>query len=321
MRGIVQIFSRVLLASAIIATLVITTGCEELLDEALQKDITVEEEIFSDQTATAEEESVEVTSGVQLGAAGKLAKSADGSHVIPMSVEEAALFSWILSEGGGALRGQVENRDGNPAVFKVYIGASEVIASAVEIGSIEVGANQSSQFSFQGALLENFFKAQFEAGAGTFYLILYGESDSVNLWISNLEFVLQPGAVIRTTVGPSSEYAEYADTIDDITDLSLAGSIRNNGASPVALLLRIGPEAPTPAFEAFSVGTTIAAGSTFDLNDWHTLFDAETLADMGDAISYLATGAVVAELFFTSETGVNVTVISVVLLGTVSVGL
>lgn len=321
MKAVIQIAGRVCAALAMVMVIMLATGCEELLDEALQKEIAVEQEIFNDETATADVENVEVSPSVQLGAAGKLGKTMDGSHAIAVTVEDVALFSWIMGEGGGSLQGAVQNNDSYPAVFKVYIGVSSDIGSSVEIGSITVAAGQSTNFSFQGTALESYFQSHFSAGTEGFYVILYGESDSVNLWISNLEFVLQPGAVIRTGIGPSSDYSEYADTIEDITDISLSGSIRNNGVSPVTLLFRAVPETPSTEFTGFSVSTDIAAGTTFNLSDWHTLFDAATLAEMGDAIEYLASGAIVAELFFTSETAVNVTVVSVVLMGSVSVGL
>ena len=69
------------------------------------------------------------------------------------------------------------------------------------------------------------------------------------------------------------------------------------------------------------MGTSIAAGQTFNLDEWSTLFDEAMLASLEEAIAYLATGSIKAELFLTSSTAINAQIVSIMLHGSVSVGL
>ena len=229
------------LTGVAMALMLLGTGCEELLNEALNKEFTVEETLFPAESATADEATVDVAQGLQLSGGEGVGKAAAGL-VVEVQPAQAALLAWVMSEGGGVIQGSLENRDANPVVFKLSLGSSNNWTEAELVGSVNLGGGESRDFSFSGTALESFFASHFAAGLETLYLFLSAEeSSTVNLWISHLQAVLQPAFYMQQSIGPLADFADYADSIGDITDLGLSGSITNNGASNLELLVRIRP--------------------------------------------------------------------------------
>ena len=222
-----------ILAALAMILILVGTGCEELLDEALNKNITVEEELFPSDLAMGDVETVNVAQELALGGGQGLSKSAAGL-MLEVHPVQAALLAWVMSEGGGSIQGTLENRDGSPVVFGLSLSHTNNVAEAVLVGSVNLAGGESRNFSFQGNDLETFFDDHFAAGLETLYIYLSAtESSTINLWISNLVAVLQPAFYMQRSIGPLADFADYIDSIGDITDLGLSGSIVNNGASPL----------------------------------------------------------------------------------------
>ncbi|MCK5148446.1 hypothetical protein KAR48_16940 [bacterium] len=329
MKTFTKTFLHILSIFSLAGILIFSTGCEQLLNEALQKDIVVQETLFEDDTATAEEEIVQVgANNIQLGSTAKIAK-ASAFHILPFtpsSAADAALLAWVISEGGGKIRGEINNLDAASVVFKVYVGTSSDINDATLIGSVNVAGNQTKSFIFNGTELESYFDNLHDNGWNAVNIFLSAEeSSSPHLIVNTLEFVFNPAGYMSRVIAASSEYSGYADSIGDISDYSLSGEIRNKGTSELKILIRIKPSTATSLFSSFEVAITLSAGQTFNLADWASMFTTAQLAAINSqfagALEYLATGNVLAELFLMSNNPLNAEIVSIAMSGTVSVGL
>ena len=314
---------------AVILTIMVfsfITGCEEMLQEALKKEIDVNEELFdSQEQEKTEDETVDVGNAISLGGSSQAVGKTYSGPVSRREVqpEEAALFAWVLSKGGGELRGTVVNRDAASVLFKVRIGSDEVFENAVEVGSLTLAGNQTQQFVFSGAEFEEFFDAFFENNSETVHVFFTAdESSSINLMVNLVHFRLQPSHVLERIVEQNADYAEYADHIEEIKDINLTGTISNNSSNPMHFLLRLSPTEASN-WESIKLAHTINANENFNLNDWRELMEGSgvSLDDLEAAIRHLATGSIKAELFFTVESELRLNIVSVTLSCKVKVGI
>ena len=302
--------------------LMLYTGCEELLDEALTKDIAVEETLIESQTAETTDETVPITASQTLSKAAGAVNKSSGSEMIPILPADPSLFAWVLSEGGGSIQGTVTNNLATLAIFKVALGHTDVIASATIVGTVNLSGSASSDFVFEGVDLENFFKMHFDSYMTTVYVFLIADgSPPLSLTITNLNFQLQPSYDSSLTVDSNAEYADFADQIEEITNIDVSGTIKNLALTTMTVLIRLTPDDSEADWDGMTIAVTIAASDIFNLANWFSLLGAAELAELNSAIQYLSTGAILAELFLTTPTDLLVEITSVVLNADVTVNL
>jgi len=296
-------------------------GCEQILDEALKKQVSVEEPLFDSEThENANDQKVAVTDNFSLGSSNSsLAKMTN--HAFNITPDNNALFNWVCSEGGGALQGALENRDANPVTFNVHVSGVNDFATASLIGSVNLAGNQSREFTINGSAFETFFANAFQSGMTNFFLFLSASgSSTVNILVDEMGFALQPSYALARIVGPVSSLTRYIDSIGDISNISLQGSIKNLSPGVMKLLLRVAPVSPG-TWKGMQLKASINPGESLDLENWSGLLTEAELQELESALRYLGTNSMKAELLMTTAADMKVEIISIVLSGSVSVAL
>jgi len=302
--------------------LFIFSGCEQILDEALNKNLTVEEPLFQSETASESDQTTyEVTTGFVINASGTALAKPDyhGFAVVPTNM---ALFAWVCSEEDGFLRGTVTNNASDPVALNIRFGHTDDFASATLVASVSVSGTETRNFQVNGSAFESCFDDHFQGGYTELFIFIDAAgSGTIDMVLNKLEFVLQPSAYLSRTVGPVSGLEDYVDNIVDVSGVAFSGTINNLGSSEVYLLLRLIPLSSDSEWDGAQVEIVIEANDSFDLSDLSSLLSDEDMARIGDAIEYLSGASVLAELFCTGSGGVNVEVVSIVLEGSVNVTL
>ncbi len=303
-------------------------GCDKLLEEALTQDLTIEEALYDSGTFTAEGQIIPIVNNTQL-AKGSLLKSM--CHMVaPVDIPDSDLFLTIISYGGGTITGTVKNNKNSSAVFGIYFGNSGGLGNPSEqatfIGTLNIDGletltigglddfNQSAEDVISNMV--SFFSAN--PGISTLYVYLTGEPDPVDLTIQILQFVLDPSFHVEHVIETNEEYVQYANQIEDVSDINITGFVRNNGAGSITVVLSV-----SNGGGAWDHSYTIEAGATMQFAD---RFDqlTETELELLEEIMryYVDPGeAIQVDLYILCEQHINVTLNSVVFSGTITVTL
>ncbi|MBN2415787.1 hypothetical protein JXO52_08085 [bacterium] len=308
-----------LFAFVMLCTFFIGTGCEQILDEALQQQIPVEEELFSSQS---HEETdglrIPVTGDYRLRGPGAASFSKPGASAFLVVPSDAPLFAWVCSEAGGALQGRLVNNGEDAVELTVSLGLDDDAEGAMVIGSVTAAGQETNQFSIDGSAFEAFFDGLFADRIQEFYLFLAAEGNgSIDLTVQTLEFVLQPAQVIRREIGPLSDVGG-ASGIELTGDVSLSGTIHNRSGGTLQMLLVLAPATPAASWDGMEIACEIPAGGSVDLSQWTGLVTGDQLDALEEMLVYLGTGTIAAELYTTAAAGLRYEIVSILVSGSVS---
>ena len=293
---------------------ILSTGCDQLLEQVTTFDVSVEETIFDGESASGSGSVLEIANQTLLtGSAGMMAKvsSFSMSVVIPA---DAVLFSVLHGQTLLKIQGTVENLDANPVVFGVYLGLTDGLSDPVQEGVLlltqTLGAYETVQIDMVLTNLEDFID-RFQQ-SGTIYVYMTGtESSSVNIFVHNLVFSVPASTRLSMTLTPDA-YEEYLDQVEDISTMEITGSAVNHGAHPVDFMLSISSSGLSWQ-EIYSFEET--NGGIFLFADWYSTFVENELEHLRCIIEQFIDGGepVLVELFIWSEGEINLEIISMVL--------
>jgi len=314
--------------------LIVLVGCEQLLEEALTRDISFEEPLFDSETATGGENTIPIVTNQQLTKGSTCLPKTLGFVVISVTPPDVALFSVVASSGKADITGTLVNNDTNPVVFKIYFGHSGVLVDpqteAAFIASVNLAGSETKilggfeDFDESRESITSNLGAFFSAHPGltTIYVYLMGEgSQSVNIAVESLAFVLRPSYHVQRTLQPSEEYTQYVDQIQEVTEIQLSGSATNNGVGSATLSLFVTPVSGSASWEGKVAEVTINPGETVLFENWSGLLTDEELERLEGCIEHLVDPgeAIRGDLFLMSDSDLNVEIVSLVLEGTITV--
>ncbi|OVE79352.1 hypothetical protein BVY01_02785 [bacterium I07] len=331
---------------SLVAVLILAPGCEELLNEALTKDIVVEDTVIEEQTITATEEVLPLVQSPQ-----KLSKSdgvqqqrlqLDAEHHFTTSHTVPDLFTWVLWAGGGQLHMEFENTF--PGIANVHAYLEHLIAPFTTTtvnnydlpfsGSETAGdpANTIYEYFENSSGYSSHFTDFVNTGVDAFDVVLATSGDLADpldprgLYANTVEFLVQASQKISRTIPQNDDLAAYADKVEDISEIELSGQIQNNGTADVIMRFMLLPGAPVAHdFTGVVLQTTLAPGGSFDFAAWKTYYteaeQAQVLGAFADAVSFLGVGPIVSKMYFTSSADLNVYIPPILLSSTATVAL
>ncbi len=306
--------------------LIFFVGCDQLLEEALTQNVLIEENLYESNAYTAEGQIIPITSDMQLAKDSFLKTMCHG--VEPVYIPDSDLLLTVVSMGGAKITGMVRNNKNNPVVFGLYFsptgGLGNPSEQATFIGTVDI--NGLETLTIQGlddfnqsrnTVIENmvsFFTSN--PGIRTVYVYLTGEPDPVDLTIQHLQFVLNPSFHITKTIDVNAQYTQYVDQIEDVSDVVITGSVKNNGSGSVTIILTI-----KNGGGVWQTTSMIESGEILQLADPFDQLTEEDFEIMENIVRcYIDPGeAIQADLYIMGEEDINITLNSVVFSGTITV--
>lgn len=303
-----------------LCTFFIGTGCEQILDEALQQKISVEEEMFSSQDKeTTAEQHLPVISDYRITGSAAAARAKPGDSAFLIVPSDAGLFAWVCSEGGGRIQGNMINNSSDPVEVTISLGWNAAASGGTEVGSVTVPGNSRQQIDIAGSEFETFFDGLFAERSSEFYLFLAAKGNgTIDVTVQTLEFVLQPSHVIRREIGPISELNSSSTLIENISDISFSGTVYNRSSATMQMLLVLRPATPTAAWDGTEISFEVPAGGSVDMSQWSQLLSNEEMEELKAMLRYAGSGTVSGELFMTASNGLHFEIVSILLSGSVS---
>lgn len=230
--------------------LLLTTNCEEMINEAFSKDITYEEKIIDEQevNTSGQTNTYEITNN------SNLKSSASGLGKIycqyyPINPDNIDLFMNILMGGGGTFTASFRNNLDSDKTLSIFLSGTGGLdnpgtsAAASLYGTVTIPA--SSIKILDG--IEDFNESAVEIlsnllsfylnnlDINTLFIYLTASPQPVDITIETMSLVLDSGYLISQTIYPSDDYSQYQDNIDEIKDITINGTIINNGTAPVTM--------------------------------------------------------------------------------------
>ncbi|MBN2031580.1 hypothetical protein JW824_15215 [bacterium] len=321
-----RLYTLKMLIYGFFSVVVFLSGCEQLLEEALTQNVLIEENLYESNAYTAEGQIIPITSEAQL-AKGSFFKTM--CHMVePVDIPDSDLFLTVVSKGGGKITGNVKNNNNSPVVFGLYFsntgGLENPSEQATFIGSVNIDAletvtiqglddfNQSSEDVIENMV--SFFVMN--PGIRMIYVYLTGEPDPVDLTIQHLQFVLNPSFHITQIIDVNEQYTQYVDQIEDVSDVVITGSVKNNGSSTVTIILTV--KNGGGVWEGESI---IESGETLQLADQFNQLTEEGLEILESVLRYYVNPgqAIQVDLYIIGEEDINITLHSIVFSGTITV--
>jgi len=315
--------------------LLLTTNCEEMINEALTKDITFEEEIISQESANTTNQKIvyPITSNSSLTK--NLGKTFGiNCNEYSINPENIALFIKILSGGHGIFDASFSNNRSSDQTLSIYfstIGSlsdSDLPSQATLYGSFTVPGNGTKVLDGiddfnenRGEIISNlvsFFVNNLNME--TLYIYLAAGNSPVDISIDYINLVLDHGYLISKTIYPSDEYTQYQNSIDEIKDITVNGTVRNDGTADVTMKLFIYVQGQTPQLikeltmnpdEELIIENIDDFFTNDQINNLKNIFDH--LFDPGEAI--------VMEVLFISSNVINLIIEGISLTSIVTVSL
>lgn len=322
----ISIFRLSVVGLSLFLILFFLVSCEQLLEEALTQDMTFEENLYDNETIGAEGQVISIVNNTQLS---KEALSKVMCHMVqPVDIPDSDLFLEVVANGAGKITGSIKNNKGSSVVFGIYFsntgGLGNPSEQATLIGTLNIDGfetltidglddfNQSREDVIVNMV--SFFQAN--PGISTVYVYLTGDPDPVDLTIQSLQFVLNPCFHLSQSIEVNEEYTQYVDQIDDVSDVVIMGSVTNDGAGAITLILSISNGGGV--WESIFIVEAEAIMQFADEFAQLTETDLDTLesilryyVDPGEAIQV--------DLYVISEDDINVALNSIIFTGTITV--
>ncbi len=319
----------------LITLLLLTTNCEEMINEALTKDITFEEEIISQGSANTNNQKIvyHITSN------SSLTKTLAKAHKVncneySINPENIALFIKILSGGNGIFNASFSNNLSSAQTLSIYfstIGSlsdSDLASQATLYGSFTVPGNGTKVLDGIDDFNENpgeiisdlasFFVNNLNME--TLYIYLAAGSSPVDISIDYIELVLDHGYLISKTIYPSDDYTQYQNSIDEIKNIAVNGTVKNNGAAVVTMKLFAYVQGTPPQLIK---ELTLEPGEELIIENIDNFFTDEQTNDIKNVFDHLFDPgeAIVVDILFISSKVINLTIEGISLTSTVTVSL
>jgi hypothetical protein len=312
---------------SIVLILSIVFSCQELLNEALKQEVSLNQTIFQDVTATAPAgETIPVVnnqtilnSGLFSGI-GYIAKTLSDTS-FEVSPSNPVLFTKLMLEEKINLIGH-GNTNGSTGDFGIYFsasgGLSDPKSTATKIvefnlsGLTEIDIDVSSE-------MKPFFVAN--PDIGTFYIYLVHSNGTATITIDELKFVLPSVVIIEQII--EQDTTVVFDDIEEIINVNIAGSATNNGAGTVYLIVEV-VEASDPAhdksWEGAVATASIIPGASIAFDD--ISIEREKIEGALEYLSDLENGGnLKATVVLVSTNPIEVDIDSIDILGTAVIGL
>ncbi|MFO7888904.1 MAG: hypothetical protein R6V04_01035 [bacterium] len=315
--------------------LILTTNCEEMINEALTKDITYEEEIINQKTANTANQKIiyPITSNSSLTK--NLAKAYEiNCNEYSINPENIGLFIRILSGGHGIFDASFSNNLPSDQTLSFYLSTkgslsdSDLASRATLYGSFTVPGNGSiildgiDDFNeTPGDIISNlilFFLSNLDMK--TLYIYLQASGTPADISIDYINLVLDHGYLISKTIYPSDDYTQYQNNIDEIKNITVNGTMRNNGAADVTMKLYAYAQDQSPQLIK---ELTMYAGEECIIEYINDFFTDAQINKLKDVVEHLFDPgeAIVVEILFISSDVIELAIEGISLTSTVTVSL
>lgn len=319
----------------LITLVMFSTNCEEMINEALTKDITYEEEIINQQSAYTYNQQIvyPVTSNSSLSK--NLAKTSEiNCNEYSVNPDNITLFLKILSGGHGIFYASFFNNLSTDQTLSIYLSSngslsdSDLGTLATLYGSFTVPGNGTKILdgiddfneSSSGILsnMTSFFLSNLDME--TLYIYLAASETPVDISIDYISLELNHGYLISKIIEPADNYTQYHDSINEIKDIVLDGTVRNNGEADVTMkfFAYVQEESPQLIKEA-----TIGAGEELIIEKIDNFLTDSHINKLKNIVEHLFDPgeAIVVEVLFVSSNVIELSIEGISLTSTVTVSL
>ena len=231
--------------------LILGMECQQLLDEALEVEVDVEERLFSGPVSGGIQ-TIPIVTGLELTKGAAFVGKPAGFAETSFPVADVGALVAAFEGGGGAFTGTVRNNGSDPVTLGIYFSATSgltdpetqasFIASLVLPAAGVTVLDGLDDFDQGGSTVAANVAAFFRAHPHltTVYVYLTAEDGStVDVMVETLSVVL--GAVAHERyVFQSDSLNQYADSVQEIQDGYISGTVTNNGEGPVTIRVFVG---------------------------------------------------------------------------------
>ncbi|MEJ2628544.1 MAG: hypothetical protein P8078_08315 [bacterium] len=315
--------------------LILTTNCEEMINQALSKDITFEEEIINPENANTSNQKVVYPITTNSSLYKNLAKgSAINCNEYYINPDNIELFIRILSGGHGLFNASFSNNLSPDQTLSIYLSTkgslddSDLASQATLYGSFTVPGNGSKILDG----LEDFNESSSEIlsrlvffflnnlDMQTLYIYLAASETPVDISIDYINLVLYHGYLISKTIYPSDEYTQYQDNINEIKDIMINGTVKNNGSAKVTMKFYAYVQGQSPQLITLS---EINPGEELIIENIDDFFTSQEINTLKNIFNHLFDPgeAIVLEVLFLSSDVINLAIGGISLTSTVTVSL
>ncbi len=317
----------------LLTLLMLTTNCEEMINEALTKDITFEEEIISEGNANTTNQKVVYLLTSNSSLTKNLAKISEVTcnhySVNPDNIE---LFIKILSGGHGIFDASFTNNLSVEQTLKIYFSTfgslsdSDLTSQATLYGSFIVPGKGTKildgieDFNESlGDIISNlvlFFLNNLDMEK--LYIYVAASSNPVDISIDYINLVLDHGYLITKTIHPSDNYTQYQENVDEIKEIAVNGTIRNNGTESVTMKLYTYAQGQSPKLIK---ETIIHAGEELVIENVDDFFSEGEINNLKNIFDHLFDPgeAIVVEVLFISSNIIKLAIEGISFTSTVTV--
>jgi len=319
----------------LVTLLLLTTNCEEMINEALTKDITFEEEIINQGSANTTNQKVVYPITSNSGLTKNLAKASKiNCNEYSINPDNIELFIKILSGGHGIFEASFFNNLSTDQNLSIYLSTSgslsdsDLASLATLFGSFTVPGNGNKildgieDFNESSSTIITNMITFFlnNPDMETLYIYLAASETPVDISINYMNLVLNHGHLISKTIYPSDSYTQYQDNINEIKDIVINGTVRNNGASDVTMKLYSYVQGQSPQLIK---QITIQAGEELIIENINDFFTDEQINNIKNVFEHLFDPGepIVLEVLFISTNVIELAIEGISLTSTVTVSL
>ncbi|NQT25421.1 hypothetical protein HQ585_08700 [candidate division KSB1 bacterium] len=325
---------------AVIAVLLIgVLGCENLLEDALNVEVDMNEPLFNG-TYNEPVTQVNVASNLTVSNSSAKVAKASGFGSANFTVDDTRKLLFALDFGSVTIEAEILNESATVETITFYFstepslsdpvtgGASLIFSEDLAAGSNSIdesltdgvnGLNQTDAVVVSN--FKDFFSANQGQGTYTVYAVIADGADNVTV----TSFILDIGAVfIQTESFTSDSLEKYASENAQLDGGYIDGSVMVNGSAVTTFKIYLGDTGGLypPANHVVASKEGIAAGATYimaEANKSDYMVNQSYLDETLTALSNGSVSSVEANLYISSEAAVNVTLISSVR-GTLTLG-
>lgn len=305
---------------------IIITGCQEILDEALTDEVTINQSIIQNQQIRTSIPVITTPTMLKNSLHNQLpdlykAMDDESFEVSPPNPE---LFTELMLQEEITLIGQGDPNgcEGDLGIyFDPSSGLSDPQTSATLITEFDLNGLTTIDINV-GAEMKPFFLSNLNIA--TFYLYLVHIDATAEITINSLKFVL-PKPVLLEKVIHQDTSVTYEE-VEGILNVKIGGEVTNLGSSQVNFIISV--EANNPAYvaewEGVILTSSIGSGETVNFGDLETdpSFQRSNLEEALAHLSDQTTGGdLKATVYMDSATDIEVDIASINIIGTARVQL